>query len=251
LLAVDFDGTLAPIVPDPTQARPAPGAVEALARLAPRLAAVAVVTGRPAATVVEYAGFAGMPGLERLVVLGHYGLERWDAATGQVTAPNAAPAVRAAREELADVLRQTGVAGQVWVEDKGASFAVHARRSPDPDATLAAVHDRVTALAARHGLRVEPGRYVLELRPPGTDKGMALAGAAAASDARCVVFAGDDLGDLPGYDAVDELRATGTPGLLVCAGSAEVGELAARADLVLDGPAGVVAFLSALADALR
>jgi trehalose 6-phosphate phosphatase len=251
LLAVDFDGTLAPIVEDPAQARPAPGAVEALARLAPRLAAVAIVTGRPAATAVEYGGFADVPGLERLVVLGHYGLERWDAATGQATAPDAGPAVKAARSELTDVLQPTGVADQVWVEDKGASFAVHTRRSKDPAAALAAIQDPVAQLAERHGLRVESGRYVLELRPPGTDKGAALAGAAAAYDARCVVFAGDDLGDLAAYDAVDELRAAGTPGLLIFSGSTETTELADRADLVLDGPPGVVAFLTALANTLN
>ena len=48
LLATDFDGTLAPIVEDPDQARPYPGAVDALARLGSRLGAVVIVTGRPA-----------------------------------------------------------------------------------------------------------------------------------------------------------------------------------------------------------
>ncbi|MFQ6198729.1 trehalose-phosphatase, partial [Streptomyces sp. NPDC000405] len=60
VVALDFDGTLAPIVPDPERARAHPGAVPALARLAPRLGSVAVVTGRPAGVAVRYGGFAGI-----------------------------------------------------------------------------------------------------------------------------------------------------------------------------------------------
>ncbi|GAA3229406.1 hypothetical protein GCM10020256_42390 [Streptomyces thermocoprophilus] len=59
----------------------------ALAALAPKVAAVAVVTGRPAEVAVRYGGFDGVPGLEHLSVLGHYGAERWDAGTGEITAP--------------------------------------------------------------------------------------------------------------------------------------------------------------------
>jgi trehalose 6-phosphate phosphatase len=52
LVAVDFDGTLAPIVVDPDDARPASGAAEALAALAARIGTVAIVTGRPATVAV-------------------------------------------------------------------------------------------------------------------------------------------------------------------------------------------------------
>jgi trehalose 6-phosphate phosphatase len=66
-----------------------------------------------------------------------------------------------------------------------------------------------------------------------------------------VAFAGDDLGDLAAFDEVERLRARGVPGLLVCSGSQEEQALAARADLVVDGPAGVVAFISHLIGALE
>lgn len=89
VIALDFDGTLAPIVADPEQARAHPDAVPALAALAPKVASVAVVTGRPAGVAVRHGGFAGVPGLDHLVVLGHYGAERWDARTGTVNAPPA------------------------------------------------------------------------------------------------------------------------------------------------------------------
>ena len=97
---------------------------------------------------------------------------------------------------------------------------------------------------------VEPGRMVVELRPAGADKGGAVRALVAALDPSVVLFVGDDLGDLAAFDAVDEARGEGRPGLLVCSGSEEVTELAGRADLVVDGPAGVVALLSSVVEEL-
>ncbi|MFF8096012.1 trehalose-phosphatase [Streptomyces sp. NPDC016675] len=250
VVALDFDGTLAPIVPDPDRARAHPDAVPALAALAPRVASVAVITGRPAEVAVRHGGFADAPGLEHLVVLGHYGAERWDAATGTLTAPEPHPGVAAVRAELPDLLERSGAGPGTWVEEKGHAVAVHTRRAPDPQAAFDALRAPLTGLAARHGLIVEPGRMVLELRPPGMDKGAALRAHARDVGAETVVYAGDDLGDLPAFAAVDALRAEGTPGLLVCSGSDEVPDLRKRADVVVDGPAGVVRLLRALADRL-
>jgi trehalose 6-phosphate phosphatase len=83
------------------------------------------------------------------------------------------------------------------------------------------------------------------------DKGAALSAYVREVGATSVLYAGDDLGDLPAFAAVDELRKDGVPGLLVCSGSSEVTELAERADVVVDGPEGVVGLLSGLARAMR
>ncbi|MGX2995475.1 trehalose-phosphatase [Streptomyces sp. JNUCC 64] len=251
VVALDFDGTLAPIVDDPERARAHPGALPALGALAPALRGTAVITGRPAAVAVRAGGLDGAPGLDRLVVLGHYGAERWDAATGEVTAPPPHPGVAAVRAELPGVLRAAGDWPGTWTEDKGRAVAVHTRRAEDPTGAFEALRAPLAALAARHGLIVEPGRMVLELRPPGVDKGAALTRYVRETGARTVLYAGDDLGDLPAFAAVTALRAEGVAGLLVCSGSAEVTELAERADLVVDGPAGVVALLAALAAELH
>ncbi|MET9441531.1 trehalose-phosphatase [Streptomyces sp. NPDC006610] len=247
VIALDFDGTLAPIVPDPEQARAHPGAVSALAALAPEVAAVAVITGRPAGVAVRYGGFAGVPGLEHLVVLGHYGAERWDAVSGEVSAPAPHPGVAAVRAELPGVLDGVGAWQGTWVEEKGRALAVHTRRAADPQAAFEALREPLADLATRHGLIVEPGRMVLELRPPGVDKGVALSEYLRDTGAESVLYAGDDLGDLPAFAAVDKLRGEGVPGVLVCSGSDEVTELRERADLVVDGPEGVVGLLGALA----
>lgn len=162
VIGLDFDGTLAPIVADPEQARAHPEAVAVLAALAPKVASVAVITGRPAEIAVRYGGFADVPGLEHLTVLGHYGAERWDAVTGEVTAPEPHPGVAAVRAELPEFLDGTGA----WLEEKGGrAVAVHTRRAPDPQAAFDALRVPLTDLAGRHGLIVEPGRLVLELRP--------------------------------------------------------------------------------------
>ncbi|MEV2262083.1 trehalose-phosphatase [Streptomyces anulatus] len=253
VVALDFDGTLADIVPDPEQARAHPGTVAALAALAPKVAAVAVITGRPAGVAVRYGGFAGVPGLEHLVVLGHYGAERWDAVTGTVNAPAPHPGVAAVRAELPGVLHEFDSWHGTWIEEKGQAVAVHTRRAQDPQAAFETLRGPLGELAAKHGLIVEPGRLVLELRPPGMDKGVALATFVAELDAESVIYAGDDLGDLAAFAAVEKLRTEGPdgiPGLLVCSGSAEVPELAERADLSVPGPAAVVAFLAALAERL-
>ncbi|MFJ7944468.1 trehalose-phosphatase [Streptomyces sp. NPDC096354] len=250
VVALDFDGTLADIVPDPEQARAHPGAVPAIAALAPKVASVAVITGRPAGVAVRHGGFAGVPGLDHLVVLGHYGAERWDAVSSTVHAPAPHPGVAAVRAELPGVLDRFDSWHGTWIEEKGQALAVHTRRAADPQAAFDALRSPLGELAARHGLIVEPGRLVLELRPPGMDKGVALAKYVRETDAESVLYAGDDLGDLAAYAAVEKLRTDGPdgiPGVLVCSGSAEVPELAERADLLLAGPAAVVDFLAALA----
>ncbi|MEO3750722.1 trehalose-phosphatase [Streptomyces sp. B6B3] len=246
LVAADFDGTLAPIVPDPAQARAHPDAVPALGRLAGRVGTVAVVTGRPADVVVRLGGLDGHPELAGLTVLGAYGAERWDAATGELHKPPPHPGIATARAELPGILGRTGAS----VEDKGGALAVHTRRAPDPAGAFAELREPLAGLAARLDLALEPGRMVLELRPPGMDKGEALTALVRETGARSVLYAGDDLGDLAAFEAVAALRGSGIPGLRLCSGSEEVAELTAATDLTVDGPAGVAAFLTTLAECL-
>jgi trehalose 6-phosphate phosphatase len=245
LVGLDFDGTLAPIVPDPDQARAHPEVPATLARLAGLVGRVAIVTGRPAALAVEYGSLADVPGL---VVLGHYGLERWQ--DGWVSAPADDDGVAEVRRRLPGLLAGLGAPDGVHVEDKQRAVAVHLRRTADPAAAARLLTAPLTRLANEHGLVVEPGRMVVELRPAGADKGGAVRALVAELDPSVVLFVGDDLGDLAAFDAVDEARGEGRPGLLVCSGSEEVTELAGRADLVVDGPAGVVALLSSVVEEL-
>lgn len=244
LIAVDFDGTLAPIIDDPAAARAVPAAAAALRRLAGLAGTVAIITGRPARDAASFAGIADVPGV---VVLGHYGMQRLE--RGRLSAPEPPPGLREARAELPGLLKAAGADQGTWVEDKGEALAVHTRKAASPQQELERLRDQLGGLAARTGLALEPGRFVLELRPPGADKGRAIGDLAAERAPAAILFCGDDLGDKPAFAAVRQLRETGTPGLLVCSGSAEVPDLAAEADLVTDGPDGIAALLAGLAAA--
>jgi len=249
LIGLDFDGTLAPIVADPRDARAHPGAGPVLAKLAAVVGTLAIITGRPALDAVAYAGLAGIPGI---LVFGHYGWEHWQ--DGTLTTPDPLPAVDAARRALPGLLAAAdsppGAADGAWIEDKGHALAVHTRRAADPEAALERLRAPLTELAASLGLAAEPGRFVIELRPRDVDKGSTLRALVTQRTSRSAVYVGDDLGDLPAFRAVRELREAGIPGCAVASGSAEAAEVAAAADLVVDGPDGVIALLGAIADTI-
>jgi trehalose 6-phosphate phosphatase len=245
LVATDYDGTLAPIVEDPAAAAPAPGAVAALAMLAGRAGTVAIITGRAARDAVSLGGFGDVPGL---IVLGHYGAQRWQ--DGVLSEPPVPPGVQAVREALPGLLASVGAPEGTFVEDKGTALAVHTRRTADPATALALLREPLGRLADSAQLTLEPGRLVLELRPPGTDKGTALTQLAAERAAGSVLYCGDDLGDLTAFAAIRDLRAEGLPGCAVASESAESPQVAAAADLVVEGPPGIVRFLADLAGTL-
>ena len=250
LIGLDFDGTLAPIVDNPEHAFADPASVAALARIGPLLGTVAVITGRPVRTAVQLGGFRGRPGLERLVVLGQYGVERWDADTDEFVIPPDPGQIAALEAEIPPLLDELDLSG-ARIEHKGRAVVVHTRQLPDPDAAFERLAQPLQDLAERHGMLVEPGKNVLEIRSPGVDKGVALRSIVAETGARHVIFAGDDLGDLPAYRMVAQLRDEGLDGLLVCSASHEEDALSALADVVVCGPPGVAEWLTELADRLE
>lgn len=249
LIATDFDGTLAPIVEDPAQAYADRSAVAALGRLGQYVGRVVVITGREVRTAVRLGGFREVAGLGSMIVLGQYGVERWNALHDEYILPPEPPQISAVAEELPEVLDWVGLAG-VRIEHKGRAVAVHTRLLPDPQGALVKLEGPLRELAARHGLVVEPGKKVWEIRAPGMDKGVALRSIVDETGARQVIFAGDDLGDLPAFRAVRELASAGVAGLLVCSASTEEAALAELSDAVVDGPSGLAAWLTELAEQL-
>jgi trehalose 6-phosphate phosphatase len=255
LVALDFDGTLAPIVENPDVAVIHHEAPEVLVDLSAQVRAVAVLTGRPARQVLalgeldEVGDAIGEAGRE-LVILGQYGNERWSSNARRVVSPKPPAGLASLIGDLPRLLRQAD-AIDAWVEEKGLAVAVHTRRTADPAAAFARLLPVLTEAARSRNLAVEPGRLVIEIRAAGMDKGLALHHLVDEYDARAVVFIGDDLGDVPAFEAVAELRSRGLPALLVCSGSDEESTLRELADVVVAGPDGVMGFLRELTADLK
>jgi trehalose 6-phosphate phosphatase len=242
VIATDFDGTLAPLVSDPEQSRPVDGAIDALTALAEHGAHVAIITGRDAETVVRLGGLHAVP---RLSVQGLYGLETWSAGT--LDSPDTPEALVTLRDELPPVVADARTDPAVWIEDKRLSLVVHTRRAADPAAALRALDQPVRAVASRLGLEVHPGSSVLEIRLPGYDKAGALSRLVERHHPRAVLYLGDDLGDLPAFARVRELRADGLTAYAIGVLASGADALPAAVDLSVADPAAAVELLRELA----
>lgn len=200
LVAVDFDGTLAPLVDEPMSARMSPearAAIEAL--LAAPATHVALVSGR---SLDDLRVIAQHHGDSPIALAASHGAEYWLPGEGARSDADAAAAglrdALAARvaEAVADV---TGA----WVERKTFGFAVHSRLVDE--ARAPEVHARADAIVARDapGWRRREGHRVTEYASRAEGKDTAVAVLRALTGATGVLFAGDDVTD------EDALRSLG------------------------------------------
>ncbi len=222
LVASDYDGVLARLRDDPSDAVPEPGVAEALARLAAvDGVTVALVSGRG---VEDLRATSGLDGPYRWV--GSHGAEFDGPLVGELATRRDALAAR-----LGPVVSRVPGAR---LEVKPASVAVHVRPVADR-AMAAALLDEARTLTDS-SLTLKPGKDVLELAVTDADKGSALLRLAGDLGSAAVVYLGDDVTD------EDAFRALGDADLTVKVGP---GETSAR-HRVTD-PAGVVAVLERLA----
>lgn len=182
ILAFDFDGTLAPIVDNPDDARVPERVTRALAALGTSLS-VAIITGRRVADVRPRLGF------EPQHVIGNHGAEDPLVAPP----PSACDALDELRERI--TLRHHAIeAAGVEVEDKGLSLALHYRRAPDAGAALVCIE--ALLLGIEPALKRFGGKCVVNIVAAGVaDKGDALVALVHRSGARSAVFFGDDVND--------------------------------------------------------
>jgi trehalose 6-phosphate phosphatase len=225
----DFDGSLSAIVDHPDLAVPAPGAREALEALVPRYAVVAVVTGRRAEEVAARLGARGVR------YEGLYGL--------QEAAPELLLALRPRVEAAAARVPEA------WIEDKGVSIAVHYRQAADPARARVALIAGLEPIVADAGLSLIEGKMVLELVPADRPmKGGAVERRAGVNGLGAGLVAGDVVADLDAFSALDRLSGRGLTTVKVAVRGDETPEaLTRQADLVVEGPAGLVALLHELA----
>ena len=232
-LLFDFDGTLAPIVEDPEGASPIAGALDLLGRLAERFRRVAVVSGRPRAFLtalvppsVDISALYGLESRVGGVFSDHPDAGEWRSVVDRVTAEADLPA-------------------GVLIEPKRFSLTAHFRRAPEAETAVGVWASEVSAAT---GLVARPAKASIELHPPlDVDKGTAVR--LLADGCRTVAYVGDDVGDLPAFEMLDELRAEGlATAKIASAGIGLPRSMAESADLVVAGPGAVVDLFRPLAD---
>jgi trehalose 6-phosphate phosphatase len=224
-LLFDVDGTLAPIVERPEDAAVPAEARAEIERLAGKYGFVACVSGRPAADARRLVGVEGVE------YVGVHGLE------SDPEARAFAPQLEAFAERIA----------WPWtVESKaGVTLSFHYREAADEQEGARRAAD-VARAAEEAGLSPQPGRKVLEVRPPvRVDKGTAVRRLLDGRPLTRALYAGDDTTDLDAFRGLDEAGLD--VALKVTVGSREMNPaLLTRADLVVDGPGELLFFLRTL-----
>ena len=220
LFFLDYDGTLAPIVDDPTAAVPHPEAPDLLRELDARYP-MWIVTGRDLEALSSFLDrpyhAIGLHGAQEGIV----GRE-----TNNLMSDVAAEALRQLRQSVPSI-------NGLRVEEKDQSFAVHYRGVADEDETRTQLEDWLADLP--DVLDAIWGKKVVELRPEGLTKGTAVRRIAEEHPGHVPVYLGDDVTD---EDAFEALQAMGRKAVTI-----KIGDDDTRAAARLDGPDAVMAYL--------
>ena len=244
---LDIDGTLAPIVRHAADAHVPEATRTLLIEIAKRYGVVGCVSGRRATTARQIVAIG------TIAYVGNHGGELLRPGT---TRPELDPEVAAWTERVRQFAARAYTAEhqriRVRSEDKDAIAAFHWRGAPDEAAAAAAVGE-IARRALQEGLAVHWGRKVLEVRPPvDLDKGLGIAALLKSPPGPSVataLYVGDDTTDLDAFRGLRSLVKAGALTTAICAAVSSdeaPPELAAEADLLIDGTGGVRGLLEAL-----
>lgn len=195
---VDFDGTLVDLAPRPDLVEVEPRVRHLLESLSEKFGhAVAIVTGRSLDVVDGFLAPIKLP------VAAEHGAIRRDALGHIHTDSRGAEAVEAATAGLKKVAEANP---GLLLERKQVSVALHFRQRPELAELCKAAAEEI--LASTDGLVILPGKMLFELKPEGSDKGLAVRAflKEAPFRGRVPVYVGDDVTDENAFAAVNELR---------------------------------------------
>jgi len=190
-------------------------------------AQVAIVTGRDVQSVVEFGGLGDVRGL---VISGLYGAQLL--RDGELIADDQVAGIAELRRRLPEALDT--VDKGLWVEDKGLSLVVHSRRTAQPAQTLVELRPKLDELADEFDLEVHSGKCILELRAPGYDKASVLDLLLKDYSPRGVLFAGDDVGDVPAFQALRTWSQRHTEARAIGVAVGEVSQVRELSDMHVD-----------------
>lgn len=244
LLASDFDGTLAPIVPDPSAARALPEAAAQLARIAAHPAVeLAIVSGRSLQEMDRLCD-----GLPRSWKIGDHGRSA-KGPDGNPVDGWPEPEASGSLEDLELEARALAALHPgMAVERKRHGVCLHLRNVAPGSRNLALeqAHAWKTRWASR-GLESMEGREVVEVQTRGGGKLAAIRRLRELTDSDFVVFAGDDTTDIPSLEWL-----SGAPdGFGVWVRSPEREPPGFEPDSVVEGPGGWAALLERIASQLE
>lgn len=222
LIATDLDGTLAPIVEQPAEARVPPATLAVLDRLT-TVARVAVITGRDLNTARR------MVPCDGVIIVGSHGLETSgdDGLLPEVDRLGLAAALERVEQRVVSAVPSA----YLHVERKAISTAFHYRQTPELEGQLRSV---LTHLP--DGLRLREGRMVLEVLPDATGgKDRAVLAIARRYKPKTILAMGDDATDVAMFRALRELRGDDSTVMLVgiAGGSETPAEIMDISDLIL------------------
>jgi trehalose 6-phosphate phosphatase len=242
----DVDGTLAPIVRDPSEAAVPPATRELLGALARRYALVGCLSGRRALDARRVVG------MEELAYSGNHGFELLLPGESEVRPDPSLDGHEADAPGFVEALDRGELEGAgIRIEDKGAIVALHWRDAPNEGAAESLAHE-IASEAEWQGLVPHRGRKVLEIRPNvAINKGIAVAALIPARPVDAALYGGDDRTDVDAFDALRTLQEDGSLRATACiavASEESPPEFAGAADLTVPGPEGFVKVLEALAD---
>lgn len=243
-MLLDIDGTLAPIVRHAADAHVPEATRTLLIEISRRYRVVGCISGRRANTARQIVAIG------TIAYVGNHGGEllRPGATQPELDPELAAwtPRVRAfAAAADTPERRRLRLRG----EDKEAIAAFHWRGVPDEQAAEAAARE-IAREAGEQGFATHWGRKVLEVRPPvELHKGLGVLALLRAQPVGAAVYVGDDSTDLDAFRGLRELERNERLRYALCVAvdSDEAPpELAAAADLTVDGASGVRGLLEAL-----
>jgi trehalose 6-phosphate phosphatase len=244
-ILTDVDGTIAPIVPRPEDAAVPERTRELLRALAARYGLVGCLSGRRALDARRIVG------LDELAYSGNHGFELLLPGDQQ---PHPDPSLDGHEADaprfVAGLDRARLERAGMRIEDKGAIVALH-WRGAENEGEADALAQEIASEAEWQQLVTHRGRKVLEIRPNvPINKGIAVAALIPARPVTAALYAGDDRTDVDAFTALRTLRGDGELEAIACVAIASPEsppEVAAGADLTVDGPEGFAALLSVLA----